>query len=113
MHREGWCFLFVKRAQAGVVLGSRFFQANVVAHNPDDVCLLLQGLCEIGSQSHEVECRASGPASTCILDCELEGEDWEQWISSCPVGIRPHLLPTIPRADSISFAESYPTPSLK
>src|SRR3974390_3574606 len=47
----------------------------------------------------------------------IDGSERMRWHSGNPPirnsqSARPYRLPTIPRTDSISFAESYPTPSL-
>jgi hypothetical protein len=47
VYGERACLFFVEGAEAGVVLGAGFAQLDVVADDADDICLLLDGLCEV------------------------------------------------------------------
>ena len=47
VHGERRGLFPVKRTNADVVLASRFFQREVFANDPDDVCLLLYELGEV------------------------------------------------------------------
>src|SRR5271165_2232927 len=47
----------MKRTQPGVVLRAGFAQLDVLAHNTDDVGLLLDGVRKIAGLGHERKCR--------------------------------------------------------
>jgi hypothetical protein len=60
LNAEGAGFFLVKRAEAGVPLGTRFAQADVALDDPDDVGLLLYGLGEVGHGGSIHEDKAGG-----------------------------------------------------
>ncbi len=47
VHGEGWRFFVVERAESGKILRTRLLELYIVAHDADDVGLLLDGFLEI------------------------------------------------------------------
>ena len=52
MHRKRWRLLFMKRAQAGIILRARLPKTDIAADDADNVGLLLEGLREVVGKCH-------------------------------------------------------------